>query len=241
MSKKFKGVPCVYCRDRLSEDGDHVVCRNFFPINRRSDLPKVPACKQCNHEKSLLEHYLTAVLPLGARHGDALEVKEMTPARLAKNKALHERLAQGLRHVLHSRDGGPWELDVTLPLEGEAVEKLFEFIVKGLAWYRWQVALGPNHFVRASFLMGKGMRHFDAFFAGNARARVNAELGSGGFVYEGIQANDSSDLTLWKMSLYGAEVGGDPRAPGVRCSVVYGITVPKTWPVAAKLMAIMST
>ena len=120
------------------------------------------------------------------------------------------------------------------------MEKLFEFIVKGLAWHHWQVALGPKHMVRASFLTEEGMRHFDAFFAGNARARVNAELGNGGFVYEGIQANDSSDLTLWKMSLYGAEVG-DLRAPGVRCSVVYGITVPKTWPVAAKLMAIMST
>src|SRR5438552_3077487 len=102
MSKKFKGKPCVYCRDRLSEDGDHVVSRMFFPINRRAHLPKVPACKACNNEKSLLEHYLTAVMPFGARHADAAEVIEMTPARLAANRALHERIANGLTRVLRS-------------------------------------------------------------------------------------------------------------------------------------------
>ena len=234
-SKKYKGKPCVYCRQRTSEDGDHVVCREFFPINRRFDLPKVPACKQCNHEKSLLEHYLTAVLPFGARHGDARNVMDMTPTRLEKNKALHERLALGLRHILHSRDGGPWQLDMTLPLDGQAVDKLFEYIVKGLAWHHWKVELNASHFVRAAFLTELGRQHFDRFFAGAARARVEGDLAAGGFTYEGIQANDNAELTLWRMSLYGLEVSGTERS-----SVVYGLTVPKEWPVAGTLMGILS-
>lgn len=238
-SKKYRGKPCVYCRERLSSDGDHVICREFFPINRRSDLPKVPACKQCNNEKSLLEHYLTAVLPFGARHGDAHDVIEMTPARLAKNRALHERLALGLRHLLRSRDGGPWELDMTLPLDGQAVEKHFEYVVRGLAWYHWEVELGAPHFVRAAFLAQGGRQHFDKFFAGATRARVESSLAGGGFRYEGIQAQDNASLTLWRMSLYGLEVSGNEQ-PGERSSIVYGLSVPKEWPVAQKLMGILA-
>lgn len=238
-SKKYRDKPCVYCRERMSSDGDHVVCREFFPINRRSDLPKVPACKQCNNEKSLLEHYLTAVLPFGARHVDAHDVIEMTPARLAKNRALHERLALGLRHVLRSRNGGAWELDMTLPLDGQAVEKLFEYVVKGLAWHHWKLELTTAHFVRAAFLTEEGRQHFDKFFAGAAQAHVGENLAAGGFRYEGIQAKDIAALTLWRMSLYGLEVSGD-RKPGEHSSVVYGVSVPKEWPVAGKLMGILA-
>ena len=231
-SKKYKGKLCVYCRERPSEDGDHVVCREFFPINRRSDLPKVPACKLCNNEKSLLEHYLTTVLPFGARHADAREVIEMTPARLARNRALHERLANGLRHVLRSRNGGPWEMDMTIPLDGTAVEKLFEFIVRGLAWHHWKLELNNSHFVRTSFLSAAGRQHFDGFFAGTARDHVNCNLAGGGFSYEGVQANDNSALTMWRMSLFGLEVSDVNE----RVSIVYGITVPKQWPVAQRLI-----
>jgi hypothetical protein len=155
-SKKYKNKPCVYCRKQPSEDGDHVVCREFFPLNRRANLPKVPACKGCNNDKSLLEHYLTAVLPFGARHQDAHAVIEMTPARLARNRALHERLALGLRHILRATNGGPWEMGLTVPLDSQAVEKLFEFVVKGLAWHHWRLELDDSHFVRASFLTAAG-------------------------------------------------------------------------------------
>lgn len=234
-SKKYKGKMCVYCRERPSEDGDHVVCRGFFPINRRSDLPKVPACKLCNNEKSLLEHYLTIVLPFGARHADARKLIEMTLARLARNRVLLERLASGLRHVLRSRNGGPWEMDMTIPLDGTVVEKLFEFIVRGLAWHHWQLELNNSHFVRASFLRDGRRQHFDEFFAGSARERVNCNLGEGGFCYEGVQANDNSALTMWRMSMFGLEVG----EVNERANIVYGITVPKQWPVAQRLIGLL--
>ena len=236
-SKRYKNQPCVYCRKQPSEDGDHVVCRQFFPINRRGDLPKVPACKACNNEKSLLEHYLTAVLPFGARHQDAGEVLQMTPGRLAKNRALHERLASGLRHFLHSVNGTPWELDMTVPLDGHAVEKLFEFIVRGLAWHHWKVELDERHFVRASFLIPAARHRFDAVFAGNARPRVNESVAGDGFRYEGVQAQENPALTMWRMTLYGLEVGDGPG--GEREKVVYGLTVPKEWPVAARIMEML--
>jgi hypothetical protein len=232
-SKKYKGKTCVYCRQRMSVDGDHVVCREFFPINRRSDLPKVPACRECNHEKSLIEHYLTAVLPFGARHGEARSVMEMTHKRLAQNKALHDRLTQGLRHVFHSRDGGPWALDTTLPINGQAIEKLFEYIVRGLAWHHWR--LGLDSVVRATFINDLGQQHFEKFFRGEARARESGNLGAGGFTYEGIQSKETEGLTMWRMSLYGLVVS-DARQ---NSDVVYGVTMPPALAVAKKFFALI--
>lgn len=241
MGKGFRGRSCVYCLNSEAEDGDHVISRQFFPIDKRASLPKVPACKRCNNEKSQLEHELTATMPFGARHTEAGKVMEMVPARLAKNKKLHTTLAEGISQVLSSRNGGPWTPSMTLPFDGVAIVKLFEFIIKGLAWHHWKITLGSDHFTRASFVTAEGRRFFDPMFAGGVQDQVKVDLGDGVFVYEGVQSKECPELTLWRMTLYGAEVSGDLRESFERCSLVYGITVPKKWPVAKKLLQILST
>lgn len=239
MGKGYKGVPCVYCLEREAEDGDHVISRQFFPKDKRDNLPKVPACKKCNNEKSKLEHYLTTVMPLGAQHSNARGAMEMVESRLEKNKKLHVRLAEGIRQVFKSINGGPWAPEMTVPIQGDALEKLSELIVKGLAFHHWKILLGADHFVRASFFNEVGRRFFDPLFAGTARDRVKDDFGDGAFTYEGVQAQECAELTLWKMSIYGAEVGGDQRSPAERCSIIYGITAPKAWPVTGKLIEIL--
>src|ERR1700693_690251 len=98
MSKRFKGKTCVYCGAAPSTTtGDHVFAREFFINARRGNLPKVPACEACNHEKSKLEHYLTAVLPFGGRHTDSAQnLSTLVEPRLAKNAKLHSALSAGL-------------------------------------------------------------------------------------------------------------------------------------------------
>src|SRR4051812_19921101 len=92
-SKKFKGKTCVYC-GKESMTADHIIAREFFLRDRREDPIKVPACEDCNREKSRLEHYLTTVLPFGARHADAAEnLSSMVPSRIRRN----EKLASELR------------------------------------------------------------------------------------------------------------------------------------------------
>lgn len=59
------------------------------------------------------------------------------------------------------------------------------------------------------------------------------------FSYEGIQSVESGDLTLWRMSFYGAELGGDPNAPAQRVSIIYGISVAKTAGAAERVAAIL--
>lgn len=240
MGKGFKGKLCVYCLQRDSEDGDHVVSRKFFLPGNRENLPKVPACKQCNNEKSKLEHYLTTVLPFGGRHVHAgRTLAEMTPPRLAKNNKLRHTIALGLKREFVLSNGGPWVPCMTIPIDAGAVERLFEFVVKGLAWHHWKLNLDAEHFVRVAFLTEKGRTIFQWLLAMGTRDRVQGNLGDGVFEYEGVQAKECPELTVWRMSLYRAEVAGGPQTPWERCSSAYGITAPKRWPAAVKFVAMM--
>ena len=148
MSKKYKNKTCVYCvTPNSSEDGDHVVSREFFILDKRANLPQVPACKACNNAKSRLEHYLTAVMPFAGRHADSgINLDLMVPKRLASNNKLHAALAQGADTFFTSRNGEPWSTEMILPFDGEQLLALFEYISKGLAFLHWEIYLpSENH------------------------------------------------------------------------------------------------
>lgn len=237
MSKKYKNKTCVYCvTPKSSEDGDHVVSREFFLPDKRANLPQVPACKACNNAKSQLEHYLTVVMPFAGRHADSsCNLGLMVPPRLAKNNKLHTALAQGVDNFFTSRNGEPWSMEMTIPFDSKRLTTLFEYIAKGLAYYHWQIYLPSDHLVKAVLLTGAIREKFEGFLA-HARDRVQGNLGEGVFVYEGVQAEECGELTVWRMSLYGAQVTGDPGAPAERCSEAYVLTAPKRMSAAVKLV-----
>ena len=54
MKHKFSGETCIYCNNAPAESSHHVVGRKFFLVERRGDLPQVPACKRCNNRKSFI-------------------------------------------------------------------------------------------------------------------------------------------------------------------------------------------
>ena len=221
----------MHCRPRH--------CQSFFPEDKRDNLPKVPACTECNNAKSTLEHALTAIMPFGARHGDAGQALAMTEARLAKNRKLHANLSAGVAYSIRSINGGPWHFEMTVSTDLGGIERLCEYIVKGLAHHHWGLALGNEHFVRASYLDEAGRHGFDSLFEKNVRARVQMDHGDGVFAYEGVQSENDPELTMWKMSFYGAQVSGVKRRPGDRNSMVYGISAPRKWPATAMLMEML--
>ena len=102
-SKRYRGKRCVYCgRDGASDTGDHVIARGFFLPSERGELPQVPACNQCNNEKSRLEHHLTTVLPFGARHAAASRtLNELVPGRLEHNERVHRDLLDAWNRQWH--------------------------------------------------------------------------------------------------------------------------------------------
>ncbi len=241
MSKKYKGKRCAYCATpNSSEDGDHVVCRQFFLPEKRADLPIVPACKACNNAKSKLEHYLTAVMPFGGRHaGSSRNLAEMVPPRLEKNAKLFRSLKEGARHALEPGDGGQ-QAKGSVPLDGAQLIQLFKFIGRGLANWHWEIYLeAETCVVIAAFIHSAGREIFERLLAMDAKNRVRVSLGGGVFVYEGAQSTECPELTMWRMSLYGAEVGGDPKAPKEGVSEAYVITAPRRMPVASKLVQLL--
>lgn len=92
--------------------------------------------------------------------------------------------------------------------------ELFKWIAKGLAAYHWQVRLSDEQDVTAVTLTEAGEEIFDRQFALNAAARVQQDPGSGTFWYEGAQAADVPEVTIWRFSMYGGIRFGDPRMPG---------------------------
>jgi len=207
VSKKYKGKQCVYCATSPSTTADHVIGREFFLPSRRNNLPKVPACKTCNGEKSQLEHYLMALLAFGGRHADAVEnLTTMVPKRLKKNAKLHADLAAAFE-----QSGG-----TTLPIDHVRLERLFALIARGLVWYHWQILLGLGHSAIASIFSDAGTHFFTQMLNGwKTPNRVTGNLGDGTFCYEGAQATDCPQMTVWRFSMYdGIVFGGDPKVPG---------------------------
>jgi hypothetical protein len=175
MGKAFQGKICVYCAGAPAATMDHVFAREFFLVERRTNLPKVPACAACNGAKSQLEHYLTAVLPFGGQHADGLvHLTEMVPGRLARNQKLARGLSAGLSRTLVAGRDTP---AMTIPIDPDKVGELFALIAKGLLWHHWQVLLPPVAFgVRAEMLSAAGEQFYNQALAMNSGARVAKPL-----------------------------------------------------------------
>jgi len=220
-SKKYKGKICVYCNARLSEGRDHVFAREFFLPGTSYVAPVVPACKQCNKRKSDFEHYLTVVLPFGARHARArITMETMLPRRLERNAKLHQVLLSNRQLYVPT---------MALPIDFGCVEQLFQFVVRGLLWFHWRVRVTADEFVVVLALSKSGEEVFDRkLFRANVRAHVCADLGDGTVAYEGVQGIDNPVISGWKFSLYGGiTLGCDPRKPNEGSSMIGAFTGPK--------------
>jgi hypothetical protein len=218
---KFAGQTCVYCAQRPATTADHVFSRKFFLVERRENLPQVPACVLCNNKKSALELYLTAVLPFGGRHTDAVKnLADFVPRRLEENQALQRRLSAGL-----TREESEQGSVMTIPFEPEKLITLFEYIGRGLAWHHWGELIGRDTAHWAGLLNRAGEALFEYLFGLTAKARVTESVANSALTYEGVQSAANPQLTVWRFSLYGgAMFSGDPDAPQECVSIVAVVT-----------------
>lgn len=210
-SKKFAGELCVYCNSRPAVVADHVFAREFFLLKQRGNLPQVPVCDQCNNEKSRLEHRLTALLPFGGRHADALtNLETMVPKRLAKNARLQRELAHGRDTTWNRSEGGLLLQQMTLPVDGQ-LEKLFGYIAKGLLWHHWKVRLTNDHTVVVGLVPDNFL---DPFSKVPPDRRVIGNLGGGTVAYQGLQGDDYPEVSAWEFTMYGGlEITDNTQQP----------------------------
>lgn len=202
-SKKYRGKTCVYCTEVTSDTADHVVSRSFVPRLRRHGIPKVPACQPCNSEKSALETYLSAFLPLGSTAESALEISQHDlERRIAKNK----RLARELRFMADlkwtEKNSGVFVPELELPLKPEFVVALLTMIGRGLIWHHFSTLIGPNFNIQSSALTEQGERIMKKSFFPNLSGCVSSDVGNGSVQYVGKQSAEYPELTIWLMRFY---------------------------------------
>lgn len=227
-ARKFRGTVCVYCSERPAFTGDHIFARAFFIERARGNLPQVPTCERCNGRKADLERYLSTVLPFGALHADSHEsLVELVPRRLAGNLRLANELESGRRPIWRQTPDA-LRMGMTIPVDPEKITALFALVARGLVWFHWKTYLTPEHDADALMLTPFGQQYFDRLFAMNARDRVQVDLGNGAVSYMGVQAVDTPQLTLWRVTFYGGLLfAGDPAAPHETSREVAAITGPR--------------
>jgi hypothetical protein len=222
MSKRYKGKTCAYCAaSGASETADHVFAREFVPVRYRSQITQVPACEKCNRRKSTIEHYLATVLPFGGRHSDAnANLENDVPKRLAKNQRLQRELARGSERIWTREPAGLVVRALTVPIDDEKVERLTEYLTRGLMFHHWEVALGPDCFVDVHSLPLQ-----EAYFAQyrmvRGANRADGDIGNGALVYEGVQARDNPKISVWELSLFGGVRIAE--ADGALVALKYGV------------------
>lgn len=205
MSKKYKGKLCVYCGERPStKTGDHVFAREFFLESERDNPIKVPACIECNNDKSKIEHYLASLLPFGGLHEDAKEhLSKLVPPRLENNQKLKRELGAGMTYVLHNDVNGLPVKHLTVPFDGSRYTELFEYVAKALVWHHWGTYLSKESFVYSTALTGKGAELFHKyFFSLRCKQRVEVIIGANTIKYIGVQAVDNDQLTVWQFEVF---------------------------------------
>lgn len=206
MSKAYRNKICVYCAvEGISETADHVIARSFFPIEQRANLPKVPACLECNRRKSELETYLSSVLPFGGNHPLASNIlDDLVPKRLAKNKRVRRELASSFTDRAWIAPNGTVQLRKTINVDADKIEQLYGLIVRGLCWTEWKLPLPLTKVeIQVGFLNSTGESLLGDLFQLRPKRRCHRVLANGLFQYEGIQAFDEDSITIWRLSLYG--------------------------------------
>ena len=228
MSKRYKGRRCTYCAvDAASDTADHVFAREFFLPEQRANLPKVPACADCNRHKSELEHYLATLLPFGGEHPDTHTLlSEKVPRRLANNQRLWRDLASGASKV-DLVEAGSKRRTTALPFEPDKLLGLFRLIARGLSFHHWDTVIPADHTVLASLVNPEYEPMLEQLFLGKGNAYARGAPGTGSFRYEGKQAIDHPALTIWRFQIYGGiRLVGDERLPSTIASNLWVCSTP---------------
>ncbi len=227
-SKKYKNKTCVYCNDSLSTTADHVFPREFFPIEDRGMLPKVPACKKCNNEKSQLEHYLTTVLPFFATHSNSEKwLLESVPKRLNRNKKLQTQLLDSVVYKSIPTVSG-YEQRMVLGFDYKKLHSFFEFVARGLVWHHFSQLLPISHSIMAFSPCSVSIQLVNRLLSLNTNLRANGKIGGDVSVYTGSMSEQDSGLSIWKFRLFGGFTAIDDLSGDVyHNSVVAVISAPK--------------
>jgi hypothetical protein len=226
MSKKYKGKLCVYCQDNPSiNQGDHVFARGLFLEKERHNPIKVPACVECNTDKSFIEHYLVSLLPFGGRHSYAEKtLKSLVPTRLEKNLKLKRELNEGMKYVWSNNEPGISTRNLIIPFDGIRYAELFKYIVKALSWHHWGSYIKSESDILSVSLTKTGEEAFEKFlFSLQSNHKIEEIIGNNTVKYKGMQAVEDNQISIWKFQIYNGVVVSNSEHEGFDKSSCIGV------------------
>jgi len=203
MKKALRGSLCAYCGECPATTEDHVIGRNFFPVHLRSNLPKVPACSDCNGRKSNYEHAM-AVFPFGSEHPSAQDMlRSKVKRRLEENHRLHRQIQQGQKDVDIINPDGSTATTIAIPFDNEQTLNLFNMIIRGLLWHHWGSPLPSSHVIRLFWLTDQKLGLFKKFILNLSPDQFqNVSLANGTFWYQFTRNPDDPFFTAWILGIY---------------------------------------
>lgn len=230
---KFNGKTCVYCgREKSSELGEHVVSKEFFLVRDRNKLPKVPACGQCNTQKSQHENYVLTVLPIASEHQDAPEYAVLNLfRRLNGNRALARSISLIRSSPWLDATGEKLEFRDAISVDFTHIQRLLEYIVRGLYAHHMGEILPQNYgvmvsaFTRAKEITARGKIRDGV--VGSGGTSFSGNLGRGTFLYDATLRPSDKFVSFWRFSIFGGaefNMGAGYIGPGI--SNIYAITIP---------------
>lgn len=185
----------------------------MIPVEKRRDPIKVPACDVCNGEKGALESYLATVLPFGAVHEDAVEnLKRDVPKRLDGNKAVAREIRGSLGTDFWLQRDDDADNPPRITLDTEKLDRLYEFIVRGLVWHHRRISILPPYVVTGVFLP---RIHEDKIpeVSRYPGERVSGNIADGAFIYEGVLSEIDEQVSAWKFQILGGLEFSNDEAP----------------------------
>lgn len=205
MKRALRGSLCAYCGECPATTEDHVIGRNFFPVHLRSNLPKVPACGDCNGQKANYERYAMAVFPFGSEHHAAQDMlKTKVKLRLEKDQRLFRQLQQSQKDVTVINRNGSISKTFSIPFDDEKTIALYEMIIKGLLWHHCRAPLPLSYVVRLFWLTDHKLDLFRKFILSLSPDQFqDVSLANGTFWYQFTRNSDDPFFTVWILGIYG--------------------------------------
>jgi hypothetical protein len=149
----------------------------------------------------------------------------LVPKRLARNKKLQREISAGMRRVT-AEENGRWMPGGALPIDGERLKELFALVARGLLWYHWNTILRTDDVVEVHALTKRGEAFFEHALGMRCANRVIVTLGDGAVNYEGVQAVDPPQLSVWKIQFYGGMTISDGASPQKFSTFIGAMTGP---------------
>ncbi len=176
----------------------------MFQLRHRNNIPKVPACKKCNNEKSKIEHYLLSVLPFGGTHNDAKEMLTIDALkRLKKNQKLFTSLRSEWGYCYIPQESKVLEKRMHVNFDPNMLHTFIGFVSLGLTFHHWGLYLPRDHEIKAFTPSPSGMRFIERLFGFRAAHTTNETLGNNTVRYKGACSGNQEFLSVWAVQLLG--------------------------------------